>query len=45
MVLEIECQGRAVGTQQKYYFRGIPCEKAFDRDPEKYLAGAEKKQW
>jgi YHS domain-containing protein len=27
---------------KKYYFCAVGCKKAFDKDPEKYLAGGKK---
>ena len=43
--MEIE-ENKAVVTSEykgkKYYFCCIPCKKAFDQNPEKYLAEKEK---
>ena len=44
--MEVE-ESKATATSEhkgkKYYFCAVGCKKAFDQDPEKYLAG-EKKQ-
>ncbi len=43
--MEVE-ENKAVATSEykgkKYYFCAAGCKKAFDQDPEKYLAGEKK---
>ena len=35
-----DAAGSAQYAGQTYYFCNLSCKKAFDEDPEKYLAGA-----
>ena len=41
-VKESEAAATSEYKEKKYYFCSISCQKAFDQNPEKYLAGENK---